>query len=61
MSSATLNRAIRLPTPPRQYNTQWANSLVSIIETQIRVANLAENAANKITQEKAEAVVWFNG
>lgn len=61
MSSATLNRAIRLPTPPPVYNTKWANNLVSLLENQIRVANLAEDASNKITQQSAEAVVWFNG
>ena len=59
--SATLNRAMRLPQPPNDYNLQWANNLVNSMENQIRVANLAEDASKKITQETAEAVSWFNG
>ena len=59
--SATLNRALRLPQPPNNYSLIWANNLVNMIENQIRVSNLAEDASKKITQESAEAVSWFNG
>ena len=59
--SATINRAIRLPQPPNEYNLQWANNLVNNMENQIKVANLAEDDSKKITQENAEAVSWFYG
>ena len=59
--SATINRAIRLRQPPNEYNLQWANNLVNNMENQIKVANLAEDASKKITQENAEAVSWFYG
>tara|TARA_R100001244_G_scaffold100516_1_gene75025 strand:- start:31 stop:285 length:255 start_codon:yes stop_codon:yes gene_type:complete len=45
---STGNRRGRLPSPPGQYNAQWANQLVNQLELNLSNTNLAASIDNYI-------------